>query len=205
MMTETIDPALGKPVSGWETVEEMNKVLTEFKQFILDEYPKASSLYEGAKNLFEEIKAHWCHDKKVRGMTSDQFDQDMERLFQKQTDVWDRLLLAAHEETEKVKEAYEKVVEASQAVRHARGEGLCVACLGFPTPEQCQVRQMWHQQLRFHFDEATREKDALLAYPDGLLTQVGLIRNRALQETAKLSDQWHRRDHNPHQEQEVTP
>ena len=173
-----------------EVIRDAHQELKDFKDFMNREYPQASSLYESAKNLYEEIKAHWTHGKHMvhKGeWTVAQFDQDMSDLARHQRTTWDKLVEAASEEERLTREAYRKVQDIEAKVIHERGEGTHVAWMGLPTKEQHIVRIVYSHQLRHNFADAKRETETMIGFPEGILTKIPMLRSRANQETAKLS------------------
>ena len=173
-----------------EVIRDARQELQGFKNFMKNEYPKASSLYESAKNLYEEIQAHWTHGKHMvhKGEWAvAQFDQDMNNLASHQKMTWDKLSEAAIEQEKLVRDEYRKVQDLEAKVIHERGEGSHVAWMGLPTKEQQIVRKVYSHELRHNFSDAKREVESLIGFPDGILTKILTLRRRANEETAKLS------------------
>lgn len=178
-----------------EVLSHAKETLSEFKSFVKEAFPRASSIYEGAKNLYEEIRAHWARDEGLvhKGeWSADQFDQDLKQVTDQQQATWEKLLAAAKQESELVKLAYAKVKEAEKTVLHARGEGSHVAWMGLPTSDQQEVRKVYNHQLREQFHDAKMEMDSLIGFPDGVLQKVDMILKRANKETEHLSQQLHK-------------
>ena len=178
-----------------EVLPMARTALRDFKDFVKEEYPKASSLYEGAKNLYDEIRAHWTRDKNLvhKGEWSpDQFDQDLKQVAEQQKETWNQLLEAVKLETARVKTVYEKVEAAEKLVLHARGEGPHVAWMGIGTKEQDEIRKVYSHELRQKFHDAKMEMNALIGYPDGLLVKVEMCLQQANKETEHLSGKLHK-------------
>lgn len=187
-------------------LEDAARVLHNYKKLVEKEYPNISSVYEGAKDLWEQVKLHWTKGKQQvlkGGWSADDFDADMLDLFKRQEVLWERLLDAAAELLVKVETSYEKVQLIETSVKHERGEGVHVAWMGLPTKEQDLIRKEYHHKLRFSFKEAATEHDNLCGYPDGLLTRVRLLRERADRETSDLHVWLKKKEH--HHGTTVTP
>jgi hypothetical protein len=193
-----LNPAQHELVTRPVVLDDADRVLCDFKTLIEEEYPNVSSVYEGAKNLWEQDKYHWTQGKKrvLKGdWNADDFDADMLDLFQRQEVIWDRLMGAGAELLIKIETSFEKVLRAEAAVKHERGEGANIGWMALPTAEQELIRKTYYHNLRFNFKDAKVEHDNLCGYPDGLLTRMRLLHERADKETAELHDGLKQKEH----------
>lgn len=180
-----------------QVLEDADQALCDFKRLIEHEYNHASSLYEGAKNLYEQLHGDLMGDKQrvLRGeWTVDDMDEAIHKLLSKQGTVWDKLKLAGEEIRAKLDAAYSKVKAAEEAVKCARGEGCHVAWLNMPTTVQAKVRRVYARKLKQNFADAKSEYASMCAFPDGMLTQIELLRQRALSDATDMMEKLHKRN-----------
>lgn len=197
-----------------EVLIEADKALDEFKRLMeMEYYPKASALHERAKILFEQVKLHWTEGKhKVLNehgkWSAEDFDADMIKLLKKQEASWDKLEQLVAAERDKMNATYQKVLLAKAAVDRERGavNHTPVVCmfLDSATREQHTILNVYQKKLRGAFQDAAQEYVALEGYPDGLLTQVRVMRKHAVEETARLVEWLTKKDrrHHPHHHEE---
>jgi hypothetical protein len=186
------------PVNHPEVLAEADSVLCEFKALIEKEYPVASSLYEGGKNLWEQVKYHWKQGKYrvLKGeWSADDFDRDLMDLFRRQEAIWDREMDVGAELYVRIDELYKKVKQAHDNVKNARGKPPHVAWMSFPTPDQATIRHVYDHRLRFAFKDAQTEYEGLCGYPEGILTKLKLLRDRAIKESRDLVEWCRKKEH----------
>lgn len=152
-----LQPVLSERSSALEDAEE---TLATFKAFMKQTYPKASGLYETAKNLWQDIY-NLRHKKESQDKIADVFKQ--------QSEIWDRLEEDSDELKKSVDKAYAKVTIADERVKKAQGVYPSVAALGFRTPEQKSVKHVYAKKLKYAFHDAKNEYSLLCSYPDGMV------------------------------------
>jgi hypothetical protein len=186
------------PVNHPEVLADADSILCEFKALIEKEYPNASFLYEGAKNLWEPVKYHWTQGKHrvLKGeWSADDFDRDLMDLFCLQEGIWNKLMNTADKLHLEIDELYKKVEKTHDDVKHARGEPPRVAGMSFPTPDQATIRKVYDHKLRFAFRDAYMDYESLCGYPDGILTKMKLLRERTIKETNDLVEWCRKKEH----------
>lgn len=176
-----------------ELCKEARKLLEDFSCEMRTgkTYTDCSSLYEGAKNLYEEVHFHLTAGKvKVmnKEWTVDELDENLMDVMKKHEPVWERLLLAEKELRAKIDDDYKKVTEMEEKLKHARGyddkNHHHTAWMFLPTLEQNAIRKTYHCKLKPEFESAKMDHELLCGYPDGYLTQISLLRKRATMEAA---------------------
>jgi hypothetical protein len=191
-----------------DVLVEADKALAEFKRLVeVEYYPKASALQEQAKILFEQVKTHWTDGKhKVLHehgkWSAEDFDVDMMKLLKEQEASWDKLEKLVAAERVKLDATYQTVLNAKAAidrvlksVNHIPVVDLFV---DLSTPEQHTICEYYKKHLRHAFQDASKECYELGGYPDGLLTQVKVLRKHANAETARLVEWLAKKDRHHH-------
>mmetsp|Transcript_22847 Transcript_22847/g.43467 ORF Transcript_22847/g.43467 Transcript_22847/m.43467 type:complete len:371 (+) Transcript_22847:424-1536(+) len=153
----------GNRAERLEVIDEANDVLQGFKNFMSETYPKACSLYEDSKWLWQEV--HDLHSKH-----GDQ--SEVVALFEKQTEKWDVLKTSAAELRELIQGEFAKVKSVEDRVKKARGTGPNVAAFGFPTQAQKVARVVYAKKLKYSFQDARDEVAMMCNFPDGMLVQI---------------------------------
>ena len=153
-----------------EVLAEADGVLQEFKTFMEQTFPNASSLYEGAKILFDEVHQKRLHHEK---------DEVVVAVFERQREKWSTLLEGAQKIRDEINEKYKEVTSLEDRVKKARGTGPSLAVLGFPTPSQQMARYVYDKQLKYAFHDAQSEVAMMTGYPDGMLIQIRLLHDHA--------------------------
>jgi len=175
-------------------VDRTRMILNEFKNFTLDEYPKASALCSCSVHLFEEARDHLTQDQNLvysGEWSAVQFDRDMELVMEHQRNRWGELLLAAQNEIIKVQKAYVRVKEAEKnVIRHFADYQ--TTWMGLPTGNHLDPNKIYANPLLELFLEAKQDMESLIGYPDGVLTKVSLIRQRIAKEIPETSRRMHR-------------
>ena len=145
-MTELVNPSFERVTSSerLEVLEEADGILQEFKSFMQQAFPKASSLYENAKWLWQDI-----HDLRTKRAT----DAEVDELFQKQRETWTKLQTEAAEMQESIQTEYVKVSTVEERIKKARGSGPSLAALGFPTPQQKAARYVYNKKFKYAFHD----------------------------------------------------
>ena len=161
-----------------EIIDEANVVLREFERFMEETYPKASSLYEGAKWHWQDV-----HDLRTKKAA----DSEVAALFEKQTEKWNKLEAEAADLQKLIHAKYANVTSAEERIKKARGSGPSRAVLGFPTPDQKVARYVYDRKFKYKFHDAKSEVSMLCDYPEGMLVQVRLLRAA----TEKLAEPGH--------------
>lgn len=186
------------PVNHPEVLTEADSILSEFNALIEKEYPIANKLYEDATHLWEQVKYHWTQGKHrvLKGeWSADDFDRDLMDLFRGQEAIRDRQMNLGAELYAEIEELYKKVEQAHDNVKHARGEPPRVAWMSFPTPDQATVRKVYAHKLRFTFKDAQTDYESLCGYPEGILTKMRLLHERAIKETRDLVEWCRKKEH----------
>ena len=149
-----------------EVIDEANDVLEGFKNFMTETYPKANSLYESSKWLWEYV--HDLHSKHVDLA-------QVHALFERQTEKWDKLKASASELKELIQAEFAKVKSVEDRVKKARGTYPNVAALTFPTPAQKVARVVYAKKLKYSFQDARDEVAMMCNFPDGMLVQIRIL------------------------------
>jgi hypothetical protein len=134
--------------------------------------------------------------------SAEDFDVDMMKLLKEQEASWDKLEQLAAAERVKVDATYQKVLQCKAAIDHVLKSinhiPVVDLFLDLSTPEQHTIRDAYTHKLRRDFQDAAKEYYELGGYPDGLLTQVKVLRKHANAETAHLVEWLGKKDRHHH-------
>jgi hypothetical protein len=172
-----------------EVLDKADKAIETFKQLMPDAYTDCSCLYETAKEMYKEV-FHNINGGKLKvyqgSLSVDQFERDLQGLLKQQEIKWHQLKAREVVMRKRVDDMYHPVREVEHHVRDARGDGSNEA--------QREVIHACNHRLRRNFHDAKAEYDALCRYPDGLLSQVELLRKRARTEARDIVDKLRKRE-----------
>ena len=154
-----------------ELVDEAEQVLQDFKNFMKESYTKASSLYERAKWLWQDV-----HDLRVKKAP----DLEIAIILEHQAPTWKRLADDSATLRQSVDKEFAKVESIEDRVKNARGVYPNVAAFGFPTPEQRLARHLFARKYKYAFHDAKDEYAAMCGYPEGLLNKIHQVQELTL-------------------------
>ena len=140
-------------------------------------YPEASSLYETAKWLWQDV-----HDLRAKQQAG---DAQVAALYKQQAEKWTKLEIDAAEMQDLITNKYASVAGAEEHIKKARGSGASRAVFGFPTPDQKGSRYVFDKKFKYKFHDAKSEISMICDFPDGMLTQIRLL-HKATQTMAEV-------------------
>ena len=153
-----------------EMIDETDAILQGFKTSMEETYPKASSVYEAAKWLYQQV-----YDLRSKDQANNN-DAQVAALYQSQAEKWSQLEADAAELQAVIKNKYGTVESAETRIKKARGSsGPSRAALGFPTPNQKLARYVFDKKFKYKFHDAKSEISMMCDFPDGMLVQVRLL------------------------------
>lgn len=131
-----------------DVLDEAQKALRAWKEVFDKELPSAKDVHYYAEELYVEDKDFWDHGKhKVNHgeWTTDQFDDELQKLKKKQEPVWDKLMKQVNVIEAKLKKPMEVVKANDEAVKASIGPLPIKKLIGKgPTEQEAQVRHEYH-------------------------------------------------------------
>jgi hypothetical protein len=179
-----------------DVLDEAHKALCAWKEVFDKELPIAKDVYYYAEELYVEDKDFWDHGKhKVnRGeWTTNQFDDELQKLKKKQEPVWDRLMKQVSVIEAKLETPIEVVKASDEAVKASIGPLPIKKMIGGkgPTEQEARVRHEYHWKLQQEFKDAKAQYNEICGYPEGLLEQVKLFRLNVVREDINVTEYVH--------------
>jgi hypothetical protein len=157
----------GGSIRPLEVVHDAEIELESFKVTMENAFPRAITLYEGAKWKWQDV--HDLRNKKAS-------KEELATMMEDQKVTWDKLEEDAKALRLQLDEAFAGVTIMHDQVKKARGVYPSVAALGFATPAQAKARNVYAKKLKYAFQDAKKEYFLLCGFPHGKLTQVRLLR-----------------------------
>ena len=132
-----------------DVLDEAQKALRAWKEVFDKELPNAKDAHYYAEELYVEDKQFWDHGKQKvnRGeWTTDQFDDELQKLKKKQEPVWDKLMKQANIIEAKLEKPIEVVKASEEAAKASIGPHPFKKMIGGkgPTEEEAKVRHEYH-------------------------------------------------------------
>lgn len=170
-------------------VDTADSAVKEFKDKISDYYVDCSCLYEAAKKVYKEVN-HNVNGGKLKvfqsELTLDQFDKDLHRLLHQQEAKWEKLKSEEAVMRKRMQALYQPVHDVELHVKDAKGDG--------SNAQQKELNRVFNLRLKRDFHDAKAGYDELCGYPDGLLTQIELLRKRTVSEVDEMVDKLRKRE-----------
>ena len=168
---------------GQAAIDDAEKTLSDFKKISKELNEEATKLHKAAKDLVREVlynieqgqakvnKAEW---------SGPEFSACKQNVLQKQEKAWDALEANGNAVKDKLEGPYKFVLASKDNIVRARGDSVTGGLFGSVSADQKQVRKIFDHKLKHGFEDAAAAHAAITSYPDGLVTQIHLLRKQAL-------------------------
>ena len=162
--------------------------LSDFKKLSKEITSEVTDLHKAAKDLVKEAMYN-CEQGQLKVNKAEwsgpEFSNCKANLLKKQEKPWETLEVKANELKSKMDGHYKLVLVSKENMLRARGDSVTGGLLGSLTPDQKLARKVYDNKLRHAFDEAAAAHAAVSSYPDGMVTNIPLLRKRATQALEK--------------------
>ena len=180
-----------------DLLNQSHKVIHVWKDLYKVEKENADDAYYYAEQLWCEDKAKWAEGKRkvLRGeWTVEQFEQEMEKLKNRQKPVWDTLINTVGVIREKLEGPHKDIQATHDRLKESLGPHPLMKLLGKEinhSEEHVHLRHEYQNKLRRQYEDAETEFQLLCAWPEGTLTKVKLFRDTYLKENEKVIELVH--------------
>lgn len=162
---------------GQTAIDDAEKSLSDFKKLSKDITAEATELHKAAKDLVKEVLFN-CEQGQTK-VSKEEWSNCKANLIQKQEKPWETLENKANALKAKFDGHYKLVLASKENCVRARGDSVTGGLLGSATPDQKLARKVYDNKLRHGFDDAAAAHAAVCSFPDGLVTQIPLLKKKA--------------------------